>query len=384
MHRVVPFVVAALAGLAAIATAAPVVGQDPTATNIAPTPTSTETVEVQTNVPYYEGGPTLDAYLPKNGQTNRPALVLVHGRGWNSGDKAEFAPFALQAANEQQWAVFDVDYGLSATDPAAWPDELHDVQAAIRFIATNAPGFGIDPRKVVALGESAGANLLALISSEGTANPISGEPVGNDPTLAVHVRAVGLWSPPVDLAALHAGPGPPPAGCGPDQACDFTWSQSTIGAYFRCDPTGCPQAYAEASPITWVSANTAPSFVAHSTDELVPMAQVQRYANALQSAGVTNQFVPLPGNLHGIQYGAQVWAQTVAFLNQGLIDPPPTTTTTTTTTPTALVDTSVAVAGPSDRNDDEGTILPTIVGIVAAAGVLVLVSTTLLRLRARR
>src|SRR5262245_8646537 len=114
MRRVLLLVVAAV--LAAIATnPVAVEGQDPTGAASVTTPASTDTVEVQTNVPYYEGGPTLDAYLPRNGQTNRPALVLVHGGGWNSGDKAEFAPFAMQAANEQQWAVFDVDYRLSAT-----------------------------------------------------------------------------------------------------------------------------------------------------------------------------------------------------------------------------------------------------------------------------
>jgi acetyl esterase/lipase len=379
MHRVVALVAGAFA-VAAVAAgaAAPVASQDPTATTTPTTPASTEAVEVQANLPYYEGGPTLDAYLPKNGQSNRPALVLVHGGGWNSGDKAEFAPFAMQAATEQQWAVFDVDYRLSATDTAAWPDELHDVQAAIRFVATNAPGFGIDPRKVIAVGESAGANLLALISSEGTANPITGDPVGNDPTLAVRIRGVGLWSPPVDLAALYAA-GQAPAGCGPDQACDFTWSQGAIAQYFGCDPAGCPQAYAEASPSTWVSANTAPSFVVNSTEELVPIAQVQQYVSALQSANVPNQLVTLPGTAHGIQYGNQVWAHTLAFLSQHLADPPPATSPAT----SPAADTTVAVAGSTDSGRDDRPVLPTLVGIVAAASVLVLVTVTLLRLRAR-
>jgi acetyl esterase/lipase len=380
MQRVVPFVVAVVGAIAFAASG--VHGQEPTPTATNPTtPASTDAVEVQANIPYYDGGPSLDAYLPRNGQTNRPALVLVHGGGWNSGDKAEFAPFAMQAATEQQWAVFDVDYRLSATDPAAWPDELHDVQAAIRFIAMNAPGFGIDPQRIVAIGESAGANLLALISSEGTANPITGEPVGIEPTLAVPIRAVGLWSPPVDLAALYAAAGQPPGACGPDQACDFTWSQGAIGAYFRCDPTGCPQAYTEASPLTWVSAGTAPSFVANSTDEVVPIAQVQQYVAALQAAGVVHEFVPLPGNLHGIQYGTQMWPQTISFLNEHLTDPEPTTTT---ATESPSPDTTIAATeAPVAADDDDRPWLRIVVGILATGGVVVLASLALWRLRSR-
>ena len=308
-------------GLAALVTAAatPAVAQDGTTSTVAVTKAaSTDTVEVQPSIPYYEGGPTLDAYLPKDGRTGRPALILVHGGGWNSGSGAEFAPYAMQAANEQGWAVFDVNYLLAPTDPSSWPDELHDIQAAIRFVAANEQRFGIDPQKVVAIGESAGANLLAIVSSEGTANPLMGEPVGGGPTLAVPLRAVGLWSPPVDMASLYSNAGRPPSSCGPDKACDFIWTQGAIEEYFRCDPTTCPRSYADASPITWVSEKTSPSFIVNSSDELVPVAQVQQYVSALQADKVDVEFVELPGTLHAIQYGHQIWGRTMSFLGQQL------------------------------------------------------------------
>ncbi len=229
--------------------------------------------------------------LPAQERPNEAAGArLVHGGGWNSGDKAEFAPYAMQAATEQQWAVFDVDYLLSATDVSSWPDELHDIQAAIRFIATNAQNFGIDPQKIVALGESAGANLLALISSEGTANPVRGDPVGDNPTLAVPLRAVGLWSPPVDLADLYANGGQPPASCGPDQACDFVWTQGAIAQYMHCDPTSCPEAYTDASPTTWVSSNTAPS-VRRQLDQRVGSARPGRAVRDEAAGGARRRAV---------------------------------------------------------------------------------------------
>ena len=342
-----------------------------TVTN-APLPVTNDAVEVQQDIPYYEGGPVLDAYLPRNGQTKRPVLVMVHGGGWNSGDQAEFALYAMRAATEQQWAVFDVDYLLGATDVSSWPDELHDIQAAIRFIATNAQNFGIDPQKVVALGESAGANLLALISSEGTANPVTGDAVGDNPTLAVPLRAVGLWSPPVDLADLYANGGQAPSGCGPDQPCDFVWSQATIARYMHCDPASCPAAYADASPTSWVSENTAPSYVVNSSSELVPLGQVVQYVMKLQAAHVDVQFLQLPGFQHGIQYADQVWSQTIGFLGQ-VLAAPPTTTTTTSADPDAATTTITPGPAPKEpgQSSDVGARPWLIAGFIVAIGALI-------------
>jgi acetyl esterase/lipase len=287
--------------------------------------------------------------------------------------------YALQAANEQKWAVFDVDYLLSPTDPSSWPDELHDIQAAIRYIASNAPQFGIDPQKIVALGESAGANLLALISSEGTANPVMGDPVGDNTTLAVPIRAVGLWSPPVDLPDLYANAGQPPASCGADRACNFIWSQGAIGQYLHCDPSSCPQSYADASPTTWVTSNTAPSFVANSSNELVPLGQVVQYVQKLQAAKVDVQFVELPGTLHAIQYGGQVWAQTISFLDTNLVAPPPTTTIAPTDTSTTSADppseAAVLVA------DSESSASRVVLALIAAAVVVAVIVALIVRRR---
>lgn len=352
-------IAAALVGLAVVST--PASAQDESTTTAPPAPpppptvpTSTDTVEVRPDIPYYDGGPVLDAYLPKDGQTKRTALVLVHGGGWNSGDKAEFAPYAMQAANDQRWAVFDVDYLLSPTDPTSWPDELHDIQAAIRFIAANAQTFGINPQRVIALGESAGANLLALIASKGTANPVSGDPVGANPTLAVPLRGVGLWSPPVDLADLYANAGQAPAGCGADQACGFVWSQGAVAQYMKCDPTSCPQAYADASPTNWVSSGTAPSFVVNSTNELVPLAQVVPYVQKLQAAGVNVQWTQLDGTAHGIQYAPQMWGPTLTFL-AGVVDPPPPPAPETSTTAPGTSDTTALDASSETAASDRGS-----------------------------
>jgi acetyl esterase/lipase len=277
-------------------------------------PPSTSKVTVSTGHAYYPGSPTFDAYLPNDDRTDRPALILVHGGGWQGGDQSELAPYAQEVAEKRGWAAFTVNYRVAETAANRWPDALHDVQAAIRAIAADAASYGVDPAKVVLLGDSAGANLVALVSSVGTADPVTGEAVGVDPSRDVPILAVALWSPPTDLSSLVARPGQDPPACGDNDACDYLWSGSTITDYVGCMPETCPDTYRAASPISHVSSTTAPTFVANSTEEVVPLDQVQAYVDALDGAGVPTELKAVDGKLHASQLGAQVWPASASFL----------------------------------------------------------------------
>ena len=346
-------------------------------------PPSTPTVDVVANIPYYQGGPTLDAFLPIAVRTHRPALVTVHGGGWQGGGDAEFAPLAMQAAQEQGWAVFSVNYRLDENDRRSWPDELHDVQAAVRFIAHNADAFDIDPTQLVMIGESAGGNLVALISSLGTAEPVSGQPAGsvgagttvtgtevagqrltNAPTsLAVNVNAVALWSPPTDIKNLEPNPGTKAApACGADPACNYVWDNHDVQQYMGCTKEACPQKYREASPVDQVQPTTRPTFISNSTDEVVPLAQAQAYVAALQADGVVHQFQVVNGNLHALQTSPEVWGPTVTFLSAHLAG----------TTP-----------GPAAAGSDEHRSLTPVLVTVAALAVLIGLVAAVHRRRAR-
>lgn len=352
-----------LSTLALLAPMTSVAGAQSTAVPTATTatlPASTPQMRVVPQTPYYPGGPTLDAYLPLDGAATHPALIMVHGGGWQGGDKDTYAPFAVRAATEQHWATFAVNYRLDVDDKAAWADELHDIQAAIRYLVTNASTYGIDPERVILLGGSAGANLVALVSSIGTVNPVTGTAVGAAPSLAVPIRAVALWSPPVDLADLVGREGRAPTECGDDKACDFIWTTPDIVDYLGCQPSACPQIYQQASPVTWASSTTAPSFVANSTDELIPVGQVEAYVAALRHDRVSVEFDQLAGTRHSSAYGDDVWSATAAFLD-------------------------AHVGGPAGSVGSEATSTRTWLALAGAAGlIVVLVGLSLAMQRRRR
>ena len=330
-----------LAGaIAFLALAVPACSERPDRTSATTTVPSVAGISILADIPYYGNGPELDAYLPDaRPSAATPAVIFVHGGGWAGGSRTEWSPWATKLVTEQGWAAFDVDYRLDDADPLSWPDEFLDLQAAVRFVAANASAFGIDPKRIALLGESAGGNLSALVSSLGTTNSLTGSPAGASSAgqqvegvivagrtltfpatdLEVSTAAVALWSAPTELAPLDPpAKGQPAPGCGDDEACGFAWDSGVIENYFGCSASQCPQSYADASPITHVSPTTSPTFVANAEEELVPLAQATEYAAALASAGVVHELDVLDGTLHAFQNADALWAPTISFLTRYL------------------------------------------------------------------
>jgi acetyl esterase/lipase len=123
-------------------------------------PASVEAVRDIAYVRYGERVLQLDLYLPK-ARAGRalPAIVLVHGGGWRSGVRANFAPMAIRMA-ERGYAAATVSYRLSPEAP--YPAAIVDVKAALRWMRANAAQYGIDPRRIAVGGGSAGGQIAAL------------------------------------------------------------------------------------------------------------------------------------------------------------------------------------------------------------------------------
>lgn len=102
----------------------------------------------------------LDLYLPASAAAPVPIVVLVHGGGWRSGDRAEFVPLALRLA-ERGFAAATVSYRLS--DEAKYPAAIDDVDAAVRWVRAHGAGHGIDPRRIALAGGSAGGQIASLV-----------------------------------------------------------------------------------------------------------------------------------------------------------------------------------------------------------------------------
>jgi acetyl esterase/lipase len=103
-----------------------------------------------------------DLYLPLP-SFNRPALLFIHGGGWNIGSKG--------VINSRGWgthfacrgtAVFDINYRMYPD--AMMKDEVRDCRCALRWLKDKGRHYGVDFRRVGVTGGSAGGHLTSLLA----------------------------------------------------------------------------------------------------------------------------------------------------------------------------------------------------------------------------
>ncbi|MFE0761274.1 alpha/beta hydrolase fold domain-containing protein [Streptomyces smyrnaeus] len=220
----------------------------------------------------------LDLWLPEG---PAPLVLYIHGGAWRRGRRDDMGmrtrdwdpgPFARLAA--AGLAVACVDYRLSGE--ATFPAPLDDLGAALRWLALRSAELGIDTRRTVAWGESAGGHLAALLALTHAEPPLAG--------------AV-IWYGPSDLTS-------PRGGFTPDSAA--TPEAALLGAA----PATRPELARAASPLAQVHAAAPPFFLAHGTqDTMVSCSHTEDLASALRAAGVPVRLRLVPGADHG-WYGA--------------------------------------------------------------------------------
>ena len=93
----------------------------------------------------------------------RPAVVFIHGGGWDQGDPDQWFPqcryFALRGA-----VGASVQYRL-ATGTNSIDACVADCQAAIAYLRCHAAELGVDPKRIAVVGESAGGHLAAALGT---------------------------------------------------------------------------------------------------------------------------------------------------------------------------------------------------------------------------
>lgn len=105
----------------------------------------------------------LDFWRAKSG--NAPLVIFVHGGGWKRGDKNNAtgqskAPHYLA----QGYAFASINYRL--VPDATVEEQAADVATSVAYLRSNAAKLGIDARRIVLMGHSAGAHLSALVGTD--------------------------------------------------------------------------------------------------------------------------------------------------------------------------------------------------------------------------
>ena len=240
-----------------------------------------EGVQVLRDLAYVEGGHErnrLDLYLPQKAEGRLPLIVWIHGGAWMTGSK-EGCPAVWFST--RGYAVASINYRLS--QHAVFPAQIEDCKAAIRWLRANAAKYHLDPDHVGVWGASAGGHLVAMLGTSGGVKELEGQ--GGNLDQSSRVQCVVDWFGPTDLVTMAGGHNNP----------DSPESRLIGG------PVQENQEKArKASPLTYVSKDSAPFLIMHGDqDKVVPPQQSRVLAEALKKAGVEVKLQMVEGNGHG-------------------------------------------------------------------------------------
>ena len=209
---------------------------------------------------------TVDVYRPR-GPGSHPIVVQIYGGAWQRGKPGDNADFARWLA-ARGYVVFGIDYRHA---PAFhWPAQIDDVRLCLAWIHTHAAEFNGDTARVAFIGRSAGAQL-ALIAA-----------YSNGPLPA---RAVVSFYGPVDLTESYANPPHP------DPIRTRPVEEALIGG----TPTEKPEAFRDASPITYVTRPLPPTLlIIGDRDHIVEPRYGARLRDRLAATGTTVALLDIP------------------------------------------------------------------------------------------
>ena len=229
---------------------------------------------------YGEREMLLDLFRPKKKGPPRPAVILVHGGAWISGHYTMENPFAIALA-QRGYVALTVQYRLS--NEAKYPAQIHDLKAAVRWLRANAAQLGVDKKRVAAAGASAGGHLVALLGATNGLKNFEGE--GGNPNANSTVQAVvdidgtATFIDPGNIAKEIKGPYDTNT-----RLTGYTYAQN-------------PDIWREASPITHVQAQSAPTLFLNSSSYR-PFQQREEMSEKLQKLGIASEIVVIPDTPH--------------------------------------------------------------------------------------
>ncbi|MGW7239881.1 alpha/beta hydrolase [Streptomyces sp. NPDC054804] len=217
----------------------------------------------------------IDFYVPRGDETTAPLVVVLHGGAWRAPyDRGHITPFADFLAR-RGFAVANVEYrrgaalpgeGGSAPVAGRWPDTFDDIAAALDALPALAREAlpQADLRRTVLTGHSAGGHL-ALWAAARHVLPADAAWRTSGPA---SLRGVVALAPIADFAVAEKL-----------EVCGHAALQLLGG----CDQFTDRQRYAD--PALLLPTGIATTLVQGRTDNVVPQAVAESYAEASAKAG---------------------------------------------------------------------------------------------------
>jgi len=207
----------------------------------------------------------------------RPGIVFVHGGGWRNGDKERFMHYAVEYA-QKGYICASVSYRLK--DEAPFPAAVHDVKNAVRFFRAHANEYFLDPNRIGAYGNSAGAHLVCMLALVKPEDGLEGDGTCLDTSSAV--QAVVASATPTDFSLFRG--------------------VRASNSFLDGPKETLPERIRRASPISYVRKDAPPMLLFHGTaDKTVDVKHSDTFVEALKQAGAKDiTYIRVDGAGHGV------------------------------------------------------------------------------------
>jgi acetyl esterase/lipase len=223
-----------------------------------------------------------------------PLVVYIHGGGWGGGDRFRMNKNAtidlIRKLSVAGFVTASVEYRLTRAGGASALDSAADCKDAVRFLASHASEYGIDPERIGTLGTSAGGHLT-LVTALGADADYPG-----DPALAstpAKVRCVAAYFPATTFLAE-------------DGVEDRFQQANRERVLFGGTRAEKPDAPRKLSPIRLVKSTSPAIFLAHGdADKTLSCTHSVKMEQAARAQGVPVECVISKGAGHGFS-GASI------------------------------------------------------------------------------
>ena len=233
----------------------------------------------------------LNISIPVEQDVKHPLLIFIHGGGWQTGHRNAYND-QIQNAARRGFVAATISHRYTRTVDSRgepiyrWPDPMHDVKAAVRFLRAHADSFQIDPDKIGVLGASSGAHLAMMLGFTGSNSNFEGDlhvPGDDHQTVSTHVQAVANLSGPTDMVSSYDAP--------------------VVTPYLDALMDGSPELYLDkyimASPIHHLSQDDPPVLTIHGQlDDVVPVEQAFILDSEMKKAGLNHELIILKNQGH--------------------------------------------------------------------------------------
>lgn len=235
---------------------------------------------------------------PRDG-SRLPGVVFVHGGGWRTGDRTQLRGYGVLVGREG-YVGLCTEYRL--IPEGTYPENLHDVKAAIRWMRANADDLGVDPNRIAVHGNSAGGHLALLAAASGDEPDLEGSG-GNADFSSVVDACIAVYAP----TLIGAG----------------GWNEGARPGIALFETGGTDVLFDAASPVRQVHEGFPPTFLIHGTgDELVPPQASLLMYQALIDAGVSTELKMVADQPHSFDsdafHGRELAREMVHFLRRHL------------------------------------------------------------------